>query len=57
MRRNFGQAGRSFVLEHFTQERQVEQTQQLYFDALQQRKAYRSPVEGAVEKDVARSAG
>ncbi len=56
-RRNFGQAGRSFVLEHFTQERQVEQTLQLYFDALQQRKAYRSPVEGAVEKDVARSAG
>lgn len=57
MRRNFGQAGRSFVLEHFTQERQVEQTQQLYFDALQQRGARRFPVEGAVKSGAARSAG
>jgi glycosyltransferase involved in cell wall biosynthesis len=57
LRRSFGRAGRSFVLEHFTQERQIAQTQQLYFDALRQRKARPFPVEGAVKSGAAGSAG
>jgi len=47
LRRRLGQAGRSFVLEHFTQERQIEQTQQLYLDALRQHTGSRSPVSSA----------
>jgi glycosyltransferase involved in cell wall biosynthesis len=57
LRRRFGRAGRSFVLEHFTQERQVAQTQQLYFDALRQRAARLFPAEGVVESGAAKAAG
>jgi len=47
-RQRLGQAGRAWVVEHFTQQRQVRETQDLYLAAFDRHARLREPAPGAV---------